>query len=268
MCRPKEQGRIGFGKISLRNCALLGKWIWRFPREGDGLWHRVMASIYGTHPNEWDANTVVRWCYRCQWKAIAQGYNQFFQFTHLVVGNGERIRFWEDLWWCNQLLCAQYPDLYRVTSIRNLPILLVLGPSPPSTLNLQFRRNLTNLEINHLQGLLFFIASVHLSLSAVDLRSWSVSSTSLFIVKSFSLALSSSSNLTLFQPATCLWEAKGPLKVKAFAWLVAHRKVNTTALLQVRQPFKPLNTQWCVLCKGEGEAIDHLFLHCPYTIRL
>ena len=107
---------------------------------------------------------------------------------------------------------------------------------------------------------------MHLSFSTANSRSWS--SISLFTVKSFSLALSSSSNLTLFQPATFLWEAKAPLKFKAFAWLVAHRKVNTNDSLQVRRPFKSLNPQWCILCKGEGEAIDHLFLHCPYLIGL
>ena len=58
--RPKELGGLGFGKISMRNIALLGKWLWRFPRERSGLWHKVIASIYGTHPNGWDANTVVR----------------------------------------------------------------------------------------------------------------------------------------------------------------------------------------------------------------
>ena len=53
-------GGLGFGKTSMRNIALLGKWLWRFPRERSGLWHKVIASIYGTHPNGWDANTVVR----------------------------------------------------------------------------------------------------------------------------------------------------------------------------------------------------------------
>ena len=67
--RPKELGGLGFGKISMRNIALLGKWLWRFPRERSGLWHKVIASIYGTHPNGWDANMVVRWSHRCPWKA-------------------------------------------------------------------------------------------------------------------------------------------------------------------------------------------------------
>ena len=68
-----------------------------FPWERFGLWHEVKASVYGTHPNGWDANMVVRWSHRCPWKAIPQVFLLFSQHTRLVVGNGEKIRFWEDL---------------------------------------------------------------------------------------------------------------------------------------------------------------------------
>ncbi|RVW31838.1 putative ribonuclease H protein [Vitis vinifera] len=61
VCKPKEIGGLGFGNISLRNLALLGKWLWRYPREGSALWHQVILSIYGSHSNGWDANTIVRW---------------------------------------------------------------------------------------------------------------------------------------------------------------------------------------------------------------
>ena len=47
MHRSKEKGGLGFGKISLRNCALLGKWLWRFPNEMSELRHEVIANIYG-----------------------------------------------------------------------------------------------------------------------------------------------------------------------------------------------------------------------------
>ena len=98
VCRPKELGGLGFGKTSLRNIALLGKWLWRFPRERNGIWHKVIVSIYGTHPNGWDSNMVVRWPHRCPWKAIVQVFQGFSPFVRLVVGNGERICFWEDHW--------------------------------------------------------------------------------------------------------------------------------------------------------------------------
>ena len=61
VCRSTKQGGLGFGKISLRNSALLGIWHWMFPRERNGLWQKVIASIYGTQSNGWDANMVVRW---------------------------------------------------------------------------------------------------------------------------------------------------------------------------------------------------------------
>ena len=99
VCKPKAIGGLGFGNISLRNLALLGKWLWRYPREGSTLWHQVILSIYGSHSNGWDANTLVKWSHRCPWKAIAQVFQGFSLITRYVVGNGERIRFCEDLWW-------------------------------------------------------------------------------------------------------------------------------------------------------------------------
>ncbi|KAJ9680073.1 hypothetical protein PVL29_019377 [Vitis rotundifolia] len=98
VCNSKAKGGLGFEKISLRNIALLGKWLWRYPREGSALWHQVILSIYGLHSNGWDANTLVRWSHRCPWKAIAQVFPKFSMLTQFVVGNGEKICFWEDLW--------------------------------------------------------------------------------------------------------------------------------------------------------------------------
>ncbi|RVW16200.1 putative ribonuclease H protein [Vitis vinifera] len=266
--RPREMGGLGFGKTSKRNSALLRKWLWRFPRERSGLWHKVIASIYGTHPNGWDANMVVRWSHRCPWKAIAQVFQEFSPFVRLVVGNGERIRFWEDLWWGNQTLCAQFAELYRVISVRNLTVSNVLGNSFPLSWNFNFRRNLTDSEIDFLQRLMSSLHSVLLSPSSSDSRAWSLSSSGSFSVKSFFYALSKDSNPLMFLPAKFLWSSKVPSKVKTLAWLVAHGKVNTNDKLQLRRPYKALCPQWCILCKGNGESIDHLFLHCPVTIGL
>ncbi|RVW89967.1 hypothetical protein CK203_036572 [Vitis vinifera] len=53
----------------------------------------------------------------------------------------------------------------------------------------------------------------------------SLSSSGLFSVKSFFLALSKVSNPILFLPAKFLWSSKAPSKVKALAWLVTHGKM-------------------------------------------
>ena len=170
MCKPKEIGGLGFGNISIRNLALLGKWLWRYPREGSALWHQVILSIYGSHSNGWDANTIVRWSHRCPWKAISQVFQEFSSFTRFVVGNGERIRFWEDLWWGDQPLGSQYPSLFRVVLDKNIPISSVLGPTRPFSWNLNFRRNLSDSEIEDLEGLMRSLDGVHLSPSIPDAR--------------------------------------------------------------------------------------------------
>ena len=110
VCRPKEFGGLGFGKISLRNQTLLRKWLWRYPKESFTLWHQVILSIYGTHPNGWDAYNIVRWSHLCLWKTIAHMLHIFSTHTRFVVGDGTRIRFWEDLWWGINLFAYNFQD--------------------------------------------------------------------------------------------------------------------------------------------------------------
>ena len=131
VCNPKTKGGLGFRRISLWNSVLLGKWLWRYPREGSALWHQVILSIYGSHSNGWDANTVVSWSHRYPWKAIVQVCQDFSKFSRFMVGNGEKIRFWEDLWWGDQPLGVRYPRLLRVVTDKNIPISSILGSTRP-----------------------------------------------------------------------------------------------------------------------------------------
>ncbi|RVW35114.1 putative ribonuclease H protein [Vitis vinifera] len=262
VCKPKSRGGLGFGKISIRNVALLGKWLWRYPREGSALWHQVILSIYGSHSNGWDVNNIVRWSHRCPWKAIALVYQEFSKFTRFVVGNGDRIRFWDDLWWGEQPLGVQYPRLLRVVTDKNAPISSILGYTRPFSWNFTFRRNLSDSEIEDLEGLMQSFDRLHISSSVPDKRSWSLSPSGLFTVKSFFLALSQYSESPPIFPTKFVWNAQIPFKVKSFVWLVAHKKVNTNDLLQLRRPYKALSPDICKLCMKHGETVDHLFLHC------
>ena len=109
---------------------------------------------------------------------------------------------------------------------------------------------------------------LHLSFSVPDVRSWSLSSSGLFIVKSFFLALSQCSGSSPVFPTKFVWKSQVPFKVKSFVWLVAHKKVNTNDLLQLRRPYKALSSDICKLCMRYGESADHLFLHCSLTMGL
>ena len=143
---------------------------------------------------------------------------------------------------------------------------MVLGSSPPSSLNLIFWRNLTDSKIEHFQGLLLSLGSVHLSPSIADSRGWSLSSKGLFTVKSFLLALSLSPTPPLFHLAKFLWSSKAPSKVKAFSWLVAHKKVNTNDLLQLRRPYRSLNPSGVFFVKAKERPLITFFFIVPSLV--
>ena len=72
VCKPKSLGGLGVGNLVVRNRALLGKWLWRFPLEIELLWHSIIRSKYGIQINGWDANEGRGVSYRNPWKFISQ----------------------------------------------------------------------------------------------------------------------------------------------------------------------------------------------------
>ena len=137
--------------------------MWRYPKEGLALWHQVILSIYGLHSHGWDVNNIVRWSHRCHWKAIAQVSQEFSKFTRFVVGDGDRIRFWEDLWWGDQPLGVQYPRLLSVVTDKNTHISSIFGSTRPFSWNFNFHRNLSDSEIKDLEGLMRSLDCLHIT---------------------------------------------------------------------------------------------------------
>ena len=151
---------------------------------------------------------------------------------------------------------------------KSVPIYSILGSARPFSWNFNFRRNLTDYEIEDLERLMRSIDCMNLSTSASNARSWSLLPSGLFTVKSFFTALSQTPDSSPLFPSKFVWKSQVPFKVKAFVWLVAHKKVNTNDLLQLRRPHKALSPDICKLCMGQGESADHLFLHCSVTLGL
>ena len=122
MARAKIKGGLGIGRLKEKNKALLIKWLWRFPLEQQSIWAKVIISKFGVHSNRWDAVAASRCTYRSPWKYISSLYEEFRHWVGFKVGNGSRIRFWEDVWCDGVAFSTRFADLYRISSARNFSI--------------------------------------------------------------------------------------------------------------------------------------------------
>ena len=95
----------------------------------------------------------------------------------------------------------------QVVTDKNNPISSIIGSTRPFSWNFNFHRNLSNSEIEDLEGLMRSLDRLHFSPSVPNMRSWSLSPSGLFTVKSFFLALSKFSGLPLVFPTKFVWNS-------------------------------------------------------------
>jgi len=107
-----EVGGLGIRRVGLLNKALLGKWLWRFGKEVHKLWCQVIATKYGVGSGGWYSRDV-RGTNGCgMWKNIRAGAESFFRLFEYVVGEGHRVRFWNNPWNGPIPLKDPYPDIF------------------------------------------------------------------------------------------------------------------------------------------------------------
>ncbi|KAM1157902.1 hypothetical protein ACFX1X_028768 [Malus domestica] len=267
--KNKEEGGLGVGNLRNQNEALLAKWLWRFPRESHSLWHKVIRSKYGLQVNGWNALPPRRVSSRSPWKDISSGAHQFLGCCKFEVGNGERVRFWEDGWLAGGPLKEQFPRLFLLSRKHNHNISSFVEASSSSlSWNFDFRRNLNEMEIEEAASLLQKVEVVRLSPSKMDNRRWNLEASGLFTCKSYRSLLSNNGIVHYYPPYSQIWKSKAPPKVKILVWLVATGSLNTCDKIQRRNPLMCLSPHWCSLCKAKEESVNHIFLHCSYSIQL
>ena len=69
ICAPIANGGLGIRKLTTFNKALLGKWLWRFGKEEDRLWRRVVASKYEE-----------------EWGRRIEEFGMFVLYENLMIG--------------------------------------------------------------------------------------------------------------------------------------------------------------------------------------
>ncbi|KAK9154956.1 hypothetical protein Sjap_002436 [Stephania japonica] len=263
---PKKLGGLGFGNLMIRNRALSCKWMWRFFREENSMWVRLIKSIYGMNLNGWDSGGGSIVTYSAPWRFVMDCHDDFCKGIFYELGNGTRIAFWNDHWVGRRSFREEFPGLYALASRKYAMVGEVFEENQGWSLT--FRRSLTAALGLQLTALLHSITDKHPRPDQEDKRIWKWDTSKAFTVKSCFYNLCSEVSNVPCSVYKTIWKTPGTMKSRVLAWLVWKGKVNVANVLQDRCPYLCISPSWCVLCKRDNETIDHVFFSCPLPHRI
>ena len=95
--KSKEEGGIGIQTLKAKYIALLANLNWRMFHEKESLWAKVILRKYCSDLRRHSVNPD-KLPSSPNWKAIMVGFPVFAKGIGWSIGNGEKIRVWQDIW--------------------------------------------------------------------------------------------------------------------------------------------------------------------------
>ena len=239
VCLPKERGGLGIKDINTFNLALLGKWKLHLLQCQGDLWARVLESKYGGWRGGEEVGRTANesiW-----WRDIKRAMGHSYQGRALQdgfrwkVGAGDRIKFWEDRWLCQEeSLAEKYPRIYLISSQQHQPIRQV-GSHKDNGWEWPFlwRRPLFDSEIDSAISFLEEVKGRHIQQQGDDVWEW--------IGHPSGTDSTSSAYQLLWEGGAAgskedcfeeIWKLKIPRKFAVFAWRLFRDRLPTKKNLQ------------------------------------
>jgi hypothetical protein len=120
------------------------------------------------------------------WKFIRKGWSSFSRHTKLILGNGSRIRFWDDLWVGEMPLKEAFPGLYDIACDKSSLVAEHLSLEyDPFQWDVRFIRAAHDWEVDDLASFFALLYSLRIERDAEDKLWWSPSRKGKFDVSSF-----------------------------------------------------------------------------------
>ncbi|CAN1816105.1 hypothetical protein LINPERHAP1_LOCUS27662 [Linum perenne] len=176
--------------------------------------------------------------------------------------------FWFDFWVKGVRLSDRYPRIVAAaqsldTSLSNVHVL-----SDRWHWRIPLRYDLRGGASEEWNHLIRYLDSIPLDTFTSGPTSviWPLDASGLFSVTSLRMALIKERYIGVPQfPTHTIWCSTVPSKIICFCWRVYFKKIATIDNLQ-RKGLQLVNR--CALCLSHLESVDHIFLHCDYSIRI
>ncbi|XP_026432449.1 probable LRR receptor-like serine/threonine-protein kinase At5g59680 [Papaver somniferum] len=182
-CLPPKAGGLGIKFVRSINKALISKWRWQFNHEKTVLWRNGIVSKYELTQQDRETKN------RSNRITVVFGKESTLfvtpsSSTILKVEDGNSIRFWEDQWVGEHPFNVTFPNIYRISSVKNWTIrkcaeILANGGS----WNLGLDRRLNQAQIDEAIALSVIIEQCRMD-GNHDVVSWAIDKNRTFSVKS------------------------------------------------------------------------------------
>jgi hypothetical protein len=154
------------------------------------------------------------------------GWQNFRRFSKYEVGEGSKIRFWDDVWCGERALKEEHPGLFSIARLKEASITDNMERSSNSIQwNIQFTRLMHDWEVGELASFYKSLYDCKLRGEGKDKLWWVPSRKGLFEVKSIYRALSHRGPVSF--PWKSVWKSKAPPRVAFFVWMAVHSKILT-----------------------------------------
>ena len=267
VCLPKHKGGLGIKEIETFNLALLGKWMWNLMQHQGSLWVAILEAKYGGWrglTEEGSVNMQSIW-----WRDLKRAIQHspygisLQQQLKWKVEAGDKVKFWEDRWICNeQSLAEKYPRLYLISS-QQQQLIGQMGEHINSTWEWRFswRRSLFDSEIDLAITFLSEVEGQSIHHHGADSWEWVADQSGIYSTQSaYEVLLEEAAVESIEECFEVLWKIRIPSKVAVFAWRLLRDRLPTKSNLRDRQV--QILDMTCPFCRRVEEDASHLFIHC------
>jgi hypothetical protein len=143
-----------------------------------------------------------------------------------ILGNGEKIRFWHDVWIGGCPLKIAYPNIFEISNQQEWTVRRILEFG---LTNLSFRRSFGSREDNEWLELSHLLEGVSLT-EGNDSVKWVLEKSGIFTTSLMyrELTFFGYTNKWLM----CIWRSKLLLKIRIFLWQVSINKIQSAEQLK------------------------------------
>ena len=244
VCLPRESGGLGVKNLEDLNHCLLMKFVHKLHEPAQLPWKNWFLSHAGSVFSNSSGSYLA--------SLVNDELQRYRSVTSVMIGDGKHTSFWHDCWLTESSLANTFPALFShcVHDKGTVSAILASGVQP------LLRPRLTRAAHNELQMLNDYLAPISLQ-DTPDSRLLETTKKEFTISGAYRVL----HGLAPLTDASRIWSTKVPTKIKFFAWLLYHGRLNTRAHLFHRN-IKPLHESWCERCHGVLETDEHLFKGC------